>query len=72
MASVNGLKKIIGKKAKIDWRKVSEGERLRKRLIAQGFQGRSSQTLSPGYGRRARILDDTEHDSRVVKVQRNY
>lgn len=66
------LKKIVGRRAKIDWKKVAEGERLRRRLIAEGLQPRSFQTLSPGYGRRARIVDDDKHDARLVTVRRSY
>ncbi len=69
MPTVKSLKKLIGKGSPIDWKKVIEGERLRKKLVSQGFERR---TLSPGYGRRVRILDDTEHDARVVKIRRSY
>ena len=66
--SVKGLRKIVGKRgAKIDWARVTEGERLRKRLLAQGLETRSFQTLSPAYGRRARIIDDPRHDTRLVR-----
>ncbi len=72
MAAVKSLRKIVGKKAKIDWRKVAAGVRLRKRLLDEGLQTRDFRTLSPGYGRRARILDDVEHDARIVTVRRSY
>ena len=70
--SARSLRKIVGKRAKVDWRKVAEGERLRRRLIAEGLQSKDFQTLSPGFGRRARITDDPEHDPRLVILRRNY
>lgn len=72
MISVKKLKKVIGKRGNVDWRKVAEGQRLHDTLVSQGLEGRGRQTLSPAYGRRARLLDDREHDSRIVIIQRNY
>lgn len=71
-AGAKRLKKIIGKKAKIDWEKVAEGERLRRRLIVEGFVARGFHTPSRGHGRRARIVDDTENDRRTVIIRRSY
>lgn len=69
MTTVRRLKKVIGKRARVDWGKVNEGERLHKTLILEGLQIKRYQTLSPAYGRRARLLDD---DSRLVTLRKEY
>ena len=72
MPTIKVLKKIVRKRAKVDWKKVADGERLRKRLLALGDDTGNYQTLSPGYGQRARIIDDPQRDNRLVRIRRSY
>jgi hypothetical protein len=64
------LKKIRTENPSLDWGKISEWKRLRRILLQRGLQGRHSQDVYSPQERRARIVDDVTHDSRVVRLQR--
>jgi len=70
MARMIDLKEIRSKKPNLDWELIAEWKRLRRTLIQQGLHGKRSQEPVSGRERRARIVDDAAHDSRVVRLQR--
>ena len=64
------LKKIRSKNPNIDWEAISEWQRVRRILIRQGLRGRHFEDSLLPEGRRARIVDDAAHDSRLIRLQR--
>jgi hypothetical protein len=70
MTRMIDLSEIRGKNPALDWELIKEWKRLRRTLLQSGLRGKRSQESSSPRERRARIVDDAAHDSRVVRLQR--
>jgi hypothetical protein len=64
------LEKIRSKNPTLDWEKIREWQRLRRILLQRGLHSKRSESAILPEERRARIVDDPAHDSRVVRLQR--
>jgi len=70
MTRMIDLKEIRRKNPGLDWELINEWKRLRRTLLQRGLQGKRSEESSSVRERRARIVDDATHDSRIVRLQR--
>ena len=70
MSRMIDLKEIRRKNPKLDWEMIAEWKRLRRTLVQRGLVGKRLKESSSGRERRAQIVDDAAHDSRVVRLQR--
>jgi len=70
MTRMIDLREIRSKNPALDWELINEWKRLRRTLLQSGLRGKRSQESLSHRERRARMVDDAEHDSRVVRLQR--
>lgn len=64
------LDQIARRNPTVDLEEVARWRKLRRILIETGMRGKRQRESSPFAGGRARIVDDAEHDPRLVKLSR--